>query len=355
MSQERNMGSRPKRRNLDLKGTGFSPSVLASKIKRALAPEGALSMPAIPQPISVSKTPVRGTQSFVGIMAQVWGCPSLTGLEIVWRWLAGVLLIFIARQAFGGFGVEIGLDPTPLQSVTVFRPVEAIQTLRTVIDPVWNYALPTLHWLLPIVFFLWNLIAALGRTLTLRRLDPTLHARRFTLFLLGTLRSALLLSVWFLYFRYVAFSARYSILTPAANNQEPNVVLFAAMIICGTLLLYVLWGTFSWFLQLAPLLAMRNNLGAIAALRASIIAGPVRGKLIEINLVMNIVRIALIVLAMVFSASPLPFTTVATQQFLTCWWIGVILLYLAANDYFHVVRAASYLSLYRVYNPPPAN
>jgi hypothetical protein len=33
----------------------------------------------------------------------------------------------------------------------------------------------------------------------------------------------------------------------------------------------------------------------------------------------------------------------------------VILLYLAANDYFHVVRAASYLSLYRVYNPPPAN
>ncbi len=48
-----------------------------------------------------------------------------------------------------------------------------------------------------------------------------------------------------------------------------------------------------------------------------------RGKLIEINMVMNIVRIALIVLAMVFSASPLPFSSVETQMFFNCWWGGV--------------------------------
>ena len=75
-----------------------------------------------------------------------------------------------------------------------------------------------------------------------------------------------------------------------------------------------------------------------------------RGKLIEINMVMNIVRIALIVLAMVFSASPLPFSSVETQTFLTCWWAGVGLVYLGMSDYFHVVRSAAYLSLWRAYD-----
>ena len=295
-------------------------------------------------------------------MGKVWSRPSLTGLEVAWRWLLGILVLAAAILAPGTLSRCFHLEQlsasvllAQLQSMTVFQPVAAINTFSNLYTETLADAWPWLRWALLIIFILWNLIAAVGRTVVLRRLDPTLHARRVTLFLLGTLRSALLLATWFLYFRCVAFSAHYSILAPAAINQEPNVVLLAAMIICGTLLLYVLWGTFSWFLQLAPLLAMRNNLGAIAALRASITAGPVRGKLIEINLVMNIVRIALIVLAMVFSASPLPFTTVATQQFLECWWAGVILLYLAANDYFHVVRAASYLSLYRVYNPPPVN
>lgn len=287
-------------------------------------------------------------------MGKVWSRPSLTGLEILWRWLVGVL-VFLGVGLATHFQTPIFTDRTGwLSGLSVFQPVLAVHNITIVIADFFTGAWPLARWLLPLIFFLWNVIAAVGRTAVLCRLDPTLHARRITLFLLGTLRSSLLLAVWFLYFRYVAFSARYSILTPAASNQEPNVVLFAAMIICGTLLLYVLWGTFSWFLQLAPLLAMRNNLGAVAALRAALTAGPVRGKLVEINLVMNIVRIALIVLAMVFSASPLPFTTVATQQFLECWWTGVLLLYLAANDYFHVVRAASYLSLYRVYNPPPA-
>jgi hypothetical protein len=307
----------------------------------------------------MSAAPVRGTQSFVGIMGRVWDRPSLTGLEIMWRWLAGFLSLAFGSVLFGALGVNAHFSQisgatvlAQLQSATVFQPVAAIDTFSNIYSETVAAVWPWLRWILLTIFLLWNVIAALGRTSTLRRLDPTLHARRVTLFLLGISRSVLLLATWFLWFRGVVFSAHYTILTPGANHQEPNVVLFAAMIICGTLILYVLWGTFSWFLQLAPLLAMRNNLGAVAALRASFAAGPVRGKLIEINLVMNIVRIALIVLAMVFSASPLAFTAVTTQEFLTCWWSGVILLYLVASDYFHVVRAASYLSLYQVYNPP---
>ena len=262
-----------------------------------------------------SKPPIRGTQSFVTVMSRVWSSPSLSALEIAWRWLAGLLLAFVARQALFGHGVAIGIDTIPLQSVTVFRPVEAVQTFKAIIEPVWNYALPTLRWLLPLFVLLWNLIAALGRTLVLRRLEPTLHARRLTIFLLGTLRTLCLTAAWALWLWLVIAASRIAITNPAARNEEPSLVLFAAMLIVGTLALYCLWAIVSWPLQLAPLLAMRNNLGPLAALRAAITsAKDLRSRLIEINLVMNIVKLALIVLAMVFSASPLPFTSASLRR-----------------------------------------
>ena len=75
-------------------------------------------------------------------------------------------------------------------------------------------------------------------------------------------------------------------------------------------------------------------------------------QLIETNLVMGITKVALLVLAMVFSACPLPFASVETQEFLTCWWIGVGVWWLVASDYFHVVRNVETLRLLRVNDFP---
>ena len=82
-------------------------------------------------------------------------------------------------------------------------------------------------------------------------------------------------------------------------------------------------------LHLAPLLAMLRKTFPPNEPACSLPAGPLRGKLVEINLVMGIVKLALIVLAMVFSASPLPFQTVATQDFFLLWWMAAVLLYFA--------------------------
>jgi hypothetical protein len=164
------------------------------------------------------------------------------------------------------------------------------------------------------------------------------------------LRAGLLAVVWGIWVWGVEVAVRVSITGPAGRGAEPSIVLFCAMLIVGSLALYVLWGAVSWPFYLAPLLAMQLGLGPGGALKAALRSGAVRGKLIEINMVMNIVRIALIVLAMVFSASPLPFSSVETQTFLNCWWGGVGLAYLGMSDYFHVVRSAAYLSLWRAYN-----
>jgi hypothetical protein len=315
----------------------------------------------------MSNPPVRGTQSFVGVMGEVWRRPSLAAMEIAWRWLAGLLALFIlAPVVLGSLGMEIhfagGAAPiappnfAAIQGITIFKPVIAIQTLQASLAPFLSAASPFLQREVPLAFLLWNLIAAFGRTLVLRRLDKQLHPRRLTLFLLGTLRALLLSVAWLFWFRLLAYAANTNITAPAARGDEPHLVLFSAMLISGTLILYVAWGIVSWPLYLAPLLAMRNNLGSLASLRAALGSSRgLRGKLIEINLVMNIVRITLIVLAMVMSASPLAFQTVATQQFFAIWWGIAVLLYLAASDYFHVVRSAAYLSLHRVYNLPLAS
>ncbi len=298
---------------------------------------------------------MRGTQTFVGVMSAVWGRPSLAGLEIAWRWLPGVVLVALlfGVERILGLGVmaspQLGNDFAAVQAATVFQPVAAVHTLvvawNDFITPIWSLW----RWLLPVLFVLWNVLAALGRTSVLRRFDRTLQARRGTLFVLGLLRSSLLAGVWWVWGQFMLWSVRATITGPAARQQEPEIIAFAALCIFGTLLLYVAWGVFSWFLYLAPLVAMQRGVGPMEALGVALHSGRVRGKLIEINLVMHIVKLALIVLAMVLSASPLAFQTVATQQFFAIWWAIAVLLYFAASDYFHVVRSAAYLRLWRAY------
>ncbi|GAC1356130.1 MAG: hypothetical protein NVSMB3_02100 [Acidobacteriaceae bacterium] len=113
--------------------------------------------------------------------------------------------------------------------------------------------------------------------------------------------------------------------------------------------LFSAWAVVSWALSIAPLLAMLRDLGTVGSLRAAFRLGPLKSKLVEVNLVMGIVKIALIVLAMVFSATPLPFESVTTPAFLRGWWMGVAVIYFLGSDYFHVARLVAYLELWRVY------
>lgn len=295
----------------------------------------------------MARPPVRGTQTFVGVMSAVWGRPSLSALELGWRWLIGIPLLAIAAWLGLRTAGSVKLETAALQAMTVFQPVAAFQTIdRTlaVLEP----ALRPFIWLFPVVAVAWIVVAAMGRMLVLRRLETDLAARPLAMVLLGALRTALLTVFWVLWIACIRWAGDVAIIRPAAQGIEPNLVLYCAIVICGTLLLYVLWAIISWPLQLAPLLAMRNNSGALAGLRTAFASKrELRSKLIETNLVMCIVRIVLIVLAMVLSASPLAFQTVATQEFFIIWWAIAVLLYFAASDYFHVVRAAAYLALWK--------
>ncbi len=294
---------------------------------------------------------VRGTQFFVGVMGEVWHRPSLSGLEILWRWAAGMPVLALAVwriwTAAQGRLPAVKVEAAALQAMTVFQPVAALATLRGAWLAVFPIAKPVVVWLLPLAALLWLGMATLGRTVVLLRLDKSLCARRRTLLVLYALRGTLLLGAWALWVSVVWQASVIAISAPAARGSEPDLVAYSALLICGSLLVYVLWAVVNWPFQLAPLLAMQLNLGVGASLRTALGSSRTGGKLIEVNLVMCIVKIAVLVLAMVFSSCPLPFADMESSAFLHLWLAVVTLLYLAALDYFHVVHTTAHLRLWR--------
>lgn len=297
-------------------------------------------------PIRSASTPVRGTQSFVHTLSWCGHRPSLAALEVLWRWACGLPLLLVAAYQAQHILATVPLNTTALQAMTFLDPMGAVATLSQTLTPLLPPVLAVARWLAPLAAVAWVIAAGLGRTAVLRRADPTLHARRPTLILLYALRLGALVATCALWFVCIRLAGRLTVLGPIDAGSQPDLVLYCAIAIVVTLALFTAWAVASWSLSAAPLLAMRRNLGAIRALAAALRLRALRSKLIEINLVIGIVKIALIVLAMVFSASPLPFESVATPAFMQWWYVITALLYLLASDLFHVVHLVAYLDLW---------
>jgi hypothetical protein len=245
------------------------------------------------------------------------------------------------------------LDYAGLREMTLLDPMRSSVTLAKAVLALGPPVLAVAAWLGPVLLVAWVVVSSLGRTLVLKRVDPELHARPLTLMALQAVRMLALGVSFAVWFWCLGAAAGVAVTGPVARGEEPGLVLYFALAIAATLGLFVLWAVGSWALSVAPLLAMLRGWGSGKSLAASFRLGGLRIKLVEINLVMGIVKIALIVLAMVFSASPLPFETTATQEFLTAWWCGVAVFYCVASDFFHVARLVAYLELWRAEETPP--
>ena len=294
--------------------------------------------------------PVRGTQSFVRTFTACWRRPSLTAVEVAWRWAIGAP----ATAAIGYEGLrvvrETGVDLGALKQMSLLDPMAAAATLSEMAAVLMPPLLRVAEWLGPVLLVAWVVASSVGRTVVLRRVDARLHARPGTLMVLQAVRMVALVGSFVVWFACLRAAGQAVVNGPIAAGQEPNLVLYCAVAIGTTLGMFTLWAVVSWVLSVAPLLAMIRDLSAGASLKAAVRVGQARGKLVEINLVMGIVKIALMVLALVFSACPLPFESVATPGFMAWWYVGVTLLYLVASDMFHVVGLVSYLEMLRAYD-----
>ena len=284
---------------------------------------------------------MRGTQSLVYVCAACWKRPSLLGWELFWRWGFGIpaaaILYYDGAKVLG----SVALDPN---AVSLTDPLQAGQQLATTAAALTPMVVPVALWLGPLLAVSWAIASGLGRTAVLKRLDPALRPAPLALILLQLLRMAALIAVclgWYSAIRWAAQATLYA--------ATPNLVAYSAWVICLSLGIFVLWALLSWIFSISPLLAMLEGTGVFRSLARSLRLGALTGKLVEVNLALGIVRLALIVLAIVFSAIPLPFEADMTGTALTLWWIAVTLLYLVASDFFQVARLAAFVQFWRLY------
>ncbi len=290
--------------------------------------------------------PLRGTQSLVGQMGWVFERPLLTALELLWRWTFG--LPFLAVTLFEAMKILIALPPASsgLSSLDPQNPwVAAVQ-----LSNVWALYQPHIHevlrWFLPVAALAWVVVSALGRSLIFKQMQPALRFRPLAMIVLQAAWLALFLFTCFCWLRSMQWVAAATI-TPAA---EPDLIGYSMGVIFLSLGFFTAWALLSWPLSIAPLVMLLEDRSPLSALGQSFRLGkPMTAKLVEINLVMGIVKLALVVVAMVLSAAPLPFSDQLGKDALHVVWAAATIFFFVASDYFHVVRLKGFVEFWKMF------
>jgi hypothetical protein len=298
-----------------------------------------------------SATPVRGTQLLVEHMGQVFKRPVLTLIEVAWRGLVGIPVLWVLWQQWQKILAAYPLEASGFNSIDAQNPWVA----TTQFANVWAYYAPhvaqMLVWLVPAAMVAWVVVSGVGRNVVLMRLEEQnlgkgIPFRPLSMMVLQGAWAVLLALVlwgWVWSMRWVA--AAY---LQAAG--EPNLIGFFVWAIFLSLGFFAGFALLSWPFAIAPHLLLLEDRSALSSLGQAFRLGKgFTSKLVEINLVMGIVKLALIVLAMVLSSAPLPFSDELGSTALHVVTAGALVLYLVANDYFQVVRLKAFVEFWRVF------
>ncbi len=294
----------------------------------------------------MSAEQVRGTQSAVAQMGWVFSRPSLTALEVAWRWVIGAPLLFICWAQAEKIMAALPPSATGLDQVNLTDPwVSAVR-----LADAWDlYRPPLMHvlaWLAPVAAVAWVIVSGLGRNLVLKRMEPRVPFRPAAMIGLQATWLALLALTCWGWYRSIGWAAA----THIGTGAEPDLVGYTMWAVFLTLGFFSLWGLVNWPVSVAPMLVLLERRSAFSALREAFrLNRTFTSKLVEINLVMGIVKLALLVLAMVFSSVLIPFSDQVGLGALHVEWLMVSVVYFVASDYFHVVRLKGFVEFWRAF------
>jgi hypothetical protein len=330
-------------------------------------------------------------------MGWVFERPSLTTIEVAWRWLFGLPLLAVCWMQLQRIFTALPPESAGLATLDPQNPwVAAVQLVNAwaLYQP---HVIATLRWLLPLAALGWVVVSGLGRSLLLKRLifsvcekatesgectqKDTARAkanddfaaltapfdcaqgrlkvvpdtkRHHSAFFFHPLAMIVLQAVWLAGFGLVCWcwlrSMEWAATTHITPSAEPDLIGFSIWAIFLSLGFFTAWALVSWTMAIAPLLLLLEDRSVHSALGQSLRLGKAfTAKLVEINLVMGIVNLALLVLAMVLSAAPLPFSDQLGPG--TLHWITALaaIFYFVASDYFQVVRLKGFVEFWKMF------
>ena len=289
---------------------------------------------------------VRGTQTLVEQMGWMLRHPGVVAAEVGWRWLFGIPFLLLLWTRLQHVLVVLTPEESGLTNINVQNPWLAAGQLS---GAWWQYRPLVAHelrWLAPVAVLVWIVISGLGRNLTLKKADPGLRFRPFAMMGLQGVWLALFGGVCWGWFRSVAWVGA----THLPTGSEPDLIGFSIWLIFLSLAFFTVWALLGWIVSVAPILMLLENCSAGSALRMTTKLGrPFTSELVEIGMVMGIVNLALLVVAMVLSAAPLPFSDQLGGDAMHTVWAGAAIFYLIAHDYFQVVRLRCFMRFWQIF------
>src|SRR5262250_279141 len=105
---------------------------------------------------------VRGTQSFVHTLSECWRRPSLTALEVLWRWAYGIPALLVLRYEASRVLRETPVDVAALRNMTVLDPLGSADTMARAMQVLVPAVLRVALWLAPVMVVAWVVVSAVG-------------------------------------------------------------------------------------------------------------------------------------------------------------------------------------------------
>ncbi|MGA8089573.1 MAG: hypothetical protein WCA10_20045 [Terracidiphilus sp.] len=272
--------------------------------------------------------------------------PLIVAVEVGWRWLFGVPFLLVCWLRLRHVFAVLTPEESGLSNIDPSNPwlaAGAFSRAVTKYDPLIAHEL---RWLLPIAAVAWIVISGFGRSLTFRLMQPGLRFRPPSMMVLQTVWLILFGGICWGWYRSVGWAAAAHF--PA--DAEPDLVGFSIWLIFLSLGFFTLWALVGWIVSVAPVLMLMESRSPMSALTEGMKLGkPFTSELFEIGMVMGIVNLALMVVAMVLSAAPLPFSDQLGGDTLHVVWAGATVFYLIAHDYFQLVRLKCFVRFWQIF------
>ncbi len=289
---------------------------------------------------------IRGTQTLVDQMGLMLKRPVLVAVEVGWRWLFGIPFLLVCGSRFQHVFAVLTPEESGLSNIDPSNPwlaAGAFSRAVTKYDPLIAHEL---RWLVPIAVVAWIVISGFGRSFVFRLMQPGVRFRPLAMMVLQ--------SVWLILFGGICWGWYRSVGWAAATHfpagREPDLIGFSIWLIFLSLGFFTLWALVGWIVSVAPVLMLMERSSAVSALGMTMRLGKTfRSELFEIGMVMGIVNLALMVVAMVLSAAPLPFSDQLGGDTLHVVWAGATVFYLIAHDFFQLVRLKCYVRFWQIF------
>src|SRR6266700_2403562 len=266
--------------------------------------------------------------------------PVIVLTEVLWRWSFGVIASLILF--FSGL-MLLGSVPDSSLTTNAFRShdpaLTAFMTLH-VVRALGNKAIVAAITLPVSIALLWSILAALGRSVMIKRLRRgaiplsfrsllALHCVRALIAWVGLLAmaGAIGTAVWI-----------------AISSSKPDLFLFYVVVVPTVLLIGGLWLAVNWRLSLAGVFGTGGKSFWGARQQAKLIIRAQRSDFAGTSFVFLLLRLVALLIAFAAIGIPSGMMNTAPQAYAAL--VAVVLLaYFAVGDFLYVSRMASYLAL----------